>query len=656
MTINATITDDVVEATFTGGINIDIDTTTFLADLASTDVGKGASLVAGAAKTIATRSAMAALTSDADKARPLHLIEDGREGIFIFDSSDLSAEVAVDTSQGIYVAPSSDTDGSSGAWVRQFTGIAHVQWWGPAADGATADQAKINSALALDLVTELRLGASTYAIAAKIALPSNKVLSGYSRDMTTILALAGFEDSQTNPSMILADGASNVVVRDLTVNGNKRGLGGTSAQRCLGVSMFETTGYLIERVRSMNLTAYALWSNGGNDVINTPSSGDMIDVETLNSQIHIEHGSSINCLVENFTCYDGDGDIPCFSWLHVLQGSGYNNKPIIYRNGSAYGTSNAGADPQADGANDIGRVEYHNVHLETTGIGFSVATSQPSEIDLFVFRNCVFIGAQGGGVTRTCDIDAVGTKFIGGATGIEAHTTDAVFKDCLFEGSTDPGGASGAKGMAIFSTRTGGQDVLLRDGCKAIANGPLGEGLEIAIAGIALVDIGQSTTLVPPRTWSSATITNNANTTVTTLTGGWYKVEKTGGTADTYDAAAVTADAMATDFDVDIEVTELTTWVAGVSADPTASNGSSIDLGVSIDATGILYTGPSGSLTGKTMAKVGDVIRMKRRADRVRIYRNEELVSTHTLATSVKFDSSIYTSGGDFLARVSYDA
>lgn len=46
----------------------------------------------------------------------------GREGIFIFSTSNLSAHVTNDTQQGIYVAPTSDTDGSSGAWVRQHGG------------------------------------------------------------------------------------------------------------------------------------------------------------------------------------------------------------------------------------------------------------------------------------------------------------------------------------------------------------------------------------------------------------------------------------------------------------------------------------------------------------------------------------------------------
>jgi len=49
-----------------------------------------------------------------------YLKEDGRAGTFKWDSSDLSTEVAADTQSGIYVAPSSDLTGASGAWVRQY--------------------------------------------------------------------------------------------------------------------------------------------------------------------------------------------------------------------------------------------------------------------------------------------------------------------------------------------------------------------------------------------------------------------------------------------------------------------------------------------------------------------------------------------------------
>lgn len=54
-----------------------------------------------------------------------------RLGKFEFDSSDLSASVSSDPLQGIYIAPSSDPTGASGAWVRATSGLhPRIEWWG----------------------------------------------------------------------------------------------------------------------------------------------------------------------------------------------------------------------------------------------------------------------------------------------------------------------------------------------------------------------------------------------------------------------------------------------------------------------------------------------------------------------------------------------
>lgn len=60
-----------------------------------------------------------------------------RGGTFIFSTANLSAAVSADPANGEYAAPSSDTTGASGAWVRQFVGAAEFAWFG--ADGTTAN-------------------------------------------------------------------------------------------------------------------------------------------------------------------------------------------------------------------------------------------------------------------------------------------------------------------------------------------------------------------------------------------------------------------------------------------------------------------------------------------------------------------------------------
>ena len=55
---------------------------------------------------------------------------DGGGGVFYWNSSNLSTEVSADPQGGIYVAPTSDPTGASGAWVRQYTGYTNPLWFG----------------------------------------------------------------------------------------------------------------------------------------------------------------------------------------------------------------------------------------------------------------------------------------------------------------------------------------------------------------------------------------------------------------------------------------------------------------------------------------------------------------------------------------------
>jgi hypothetical protein len=93
----------------------------------------------------ASRSAMAAA---AQTQSPVVLSEKGREGMFVFDGSNLAAKVAADAHQGIYVAPSSDPTGATGAWVRKFDGPVELGWFG-VADGVSDNAERCESAFAV---------------------------------------------------------------------------------------------------------------------------------------------------------------------------------------------------------------------------------------------------------------------------------------------------------------------------------------------------------------------------------------------------------------------------------------------------------------------------------------------------------------------------
>lgn len=118
------------------------------------------------AASAASRAALASLPTSA----PVFLSESGREGLFLFDGSNRSAQVSADTAQGIYVAPASDATGASGAWVRKFDGAINVAWFGlvngdNSANGA-ANTAAAGAALAVMAAAggpyRLRMPAGTY--------------------------------------------------------------------------------------------------------------------------------------------------------------------------------------------------------------------------------------------------------------------------------------------------------------------------------------------------------------------------------------------------------------------------------------------------------------------------------------------------------------
>ena len=114
----------------------------------------------GGSSIAASRSALAA-TDPGNSRRPMLLTETGREGLFLFEAGNQSAKVAADVRQGLFVAPSSDPSGASGAWVRQYDGAANVAWWGAVADDngvtGTDNFAAINGAL--DTLAAIAVGA-----------------------------------------------------------------------------------------------------------------------------------------------------------------------------------------------------------------------------------------------------------------------------------------------------------------------------------------------------------------------------------------------------------------------------------------------------------------------------------------------------------------
>jgi hypothetical protein len=129
-------------------------------------------------------------------------VGDGGGGSWVWDSSNLSTEVTADTESGIYVAPTSDATGASGAWVRQYVSDIDPAWFGAIADGITEDYAALQAAFGY--LGEYPISLKPYA--------TYKVTGAldYTSDTAKVITLKG------NGATI--DGTDEVIVNDTQVS------------------------------------------------------------------------------------------------------------------------------------------------------------------------------------------------------------------------------------------------------------------------------------------------------------------------------------------------------------------------------------------------------------------------------------------------------
>jgi len=97
--------------------------------------------VQGAPLTAASRGAL----SSAAHRQPTILGEPGREGLFVWDGSNLSQKVVADAAQAVTIAPASDPSGASGAWIRSFSGAVDARWFGAKGNGTTDDSVALQA-------------------------------------------------------------------------------------------------------------------------------------------------------------------------------------------------------------------------------------------------------------------------------------------------------------------------------------------------------------------------------------------------------------------------------------------------------------------------------------------------------------------------------
>lgn len=194
------------------------------------------------------------------------LQEAGREGYFRWADGDFSSLISADTQEGIYVK-SSSVPASSGAWVRQYSGIsASVTWFGAKGDGVTVNTAAFTAALVMSKAIFVPIGV----FVAQVTLPNGSMIEGEHRDRSVIksppgdraTAILGVEayDLFGTSTFDINRGANNTVIRNLTVDGNRENI--TISGDGIAIWGYGTT---IESVRVKNCRSRGIhteWTDG----------------------------------------------------------------------------------------------------------------------------------------------------------------------------------------------------------------------------------------------------------------------------------------------------------------------------------------------------------------------------------------------------------
>ncbi len=224
------------------------------------------------------------------------------------------------------------------------------------ADG-TDQSALINQMLATSSASVLRLPEGHFWIGSNIYIPEGKTLVGAGQGLTTLSILASFDQTIDNRAIVLDDCAG---LSDLTLDGEKVGLGGGTAARICGV-VGMGADFLVERVSVVDVSGYAFWAFGNSNPVKGPASGVFRDCYAANANILYETTDADGVLFERCVGADGDGDQFIASAFHPAGAS----QNIIFRDCEYYGYGIV-ADILANIGDQAGIV-FDNVHGTTTG-------------------------------------------------------------------------------------------------------------------------------------------------------------------------------------------------------------------------------------------------------------------------------------------------
>ncbi|WP_019517149.1 hypothetical protein [Sphingomonas sp. Mn802worker] len=287
------------------------------------------------------------------------------------------------------------------------------------------DQSPAINALLADAETlTLDLPSGIIWISHTVRVPAGKTLN--LQTDTILRALPDFEIVDGLNHLVLLEG-SRAAILGGEVDANKVGLGAGGGARINGVTVFNgARNCRRERVIVRNCTGYAVYDSGTNDLTTPPSSFN-VDLRTYNSQVHYEQQGADGTTYLNCEAGDGDGDVPCLSWIHPLVGS----KRISFIGFKGYGVTPVGADLAANVAN-LEDIYLDNVRIELVnpaGVGINVNPGNLDTIGLKVIAS-TFIARGGIAATLTQAYGSFSQCDFIGQTGVEHNNSAVQFIGC----------------------------------------------------------------------------------------------------------------------------------------------------------------------------------------------------------------------------------
>lgn len=263
-----------------------------LSDLASaaasrTNLGLGSAALEAVSRfpvRVASRSELAGYSAAASA----YLTESGREGLFVFDAANHSAHVAADNAQGLHVAPTSDSSGASGAWVRKFDGAVKPEWFGAVTGVAGSGGANVTAN-----------NAAWTAMMTCLAALAVNATTNFSGAHTIQFGLGTYEFSQP---LDLTIGSLNIAGRGMGHLGTTVVCGATRI-KCYG-----STGFRVQSTNTSGASTGDAGTHQGADqtvIRDLGLEGDFSTAEAENHGIHARGQTHLqNVVAANFA---GDG-------------------------------------------------------------------------------------------------------------------------------------------------------------------------------------------------------------------------------------------------------------------------------------------------------------------------------------------------------------